>query len=128
MVATKEQYKQALKGLRDGGHLRNSKYLDLIKAQHSSEKHTITATNLAKAAGYKNYNAANLQYGTMAKIVAGHLGYMPPKRANGDHMWWCTLSDGNMASDETMDGHFEFVMHPELVEALEEMRWAKPIS
>ena len=39
-----------------------------------------------------------------------------------------TLSDGNAASDETTDGHFEFVMHSELVEALEEMRWVKPIS
>lgn len=43
-------------------------------------------------------------------------------------MWWCTLSGGNTATDETMDGHFEFVMHPELVEALEEMRWVKSIS
>ncbi len=35
MVATKEQYKQALKGLRDDDHLRNSKYLDLIKEERA---------------------------------------------------------------------------------------------
>lgn len=103
-----------------------TKYGQMLKAQYAAEKQAITATLLADAAGYANYNAANLQYGTLAKLIAGYLAYLPPKRANGERMWWCTLSNGNDASAETIDGHFEFVMRPELAAALEDLRWVKP--
>ena len=125
MVATKKDYIGALLKLRDKGKFRTTKYLDLLRAQYSSEQHTITATRLAEAVGFENYNAANLQYGSLAHEVADILGYQPPKRANGEPMWHWTLSSGNEASDDTIDGHYEFVMRTELVAALEEMKWVK---
>jgi hypothetical protein len=121
----KENYKKALLKLRDKGHLRSTNYLQMLKAQYSSDKHTITATNLANAVGFQNFNAANLQYGTMAHLIADYLLYIPPLRKDGTPMWFLTLSEGNDASDETVDGHFEFVMRSELVEALEEMKWVR---
>lgn len=120
---TKEQYRKALRQVEADGHFDGTQYRTMLKAQYESEEHIITATLLADAAGYANYNAANLQYGTLAKHVAHHLGYLPPKRPNGERMWWCTLSNGNEASDQTIDGHFEFVMRPELAEALKGMHW-----
>lgn len=88
MIATKNEYRQALlKGLRDGGHLRTTKYLDLLKAQYAAENHTSTATRMAEAVGYENYNAANLQYGTMAKIIADAMGYVTSKRADAEPKW-----------------------------------------
>lgn len=125
MIASSEQYIKALLKLRDSGKLRKTKFLRMLKAQYSAPNHTITATQLAEAVGYPNYNAANLQYGTMGKLVAGYLGYEPPERANGDGIWYWVLSSGNEASESTMDGHYEFVMRPELVEALETMKWVK---
>ena len=125
MKIDKEAYKKALLKLRDDDHLSNTKYLQMLKAQYTSENHTITATNLALSVGFKNFNAANLQYGTMAHLIADYVGYNPPSRKNGEPMWFFTLSDGNEASDETVDGHFEFVMWPELVEALKELKWVK---
>jgi len=122
---TMEKYRKALRQMEADGHFDKTQYLAMLKAQYDSEDHIITATRLAEAAGYANYNAANLQYGTLAKLLANHLGYLPPKRTIDERMWWCTLSTGNDASDATIDGHFEFVMRPELAAALEAMGWVK---
>lgn len=122
-IATTEQFKKALLSLRDknlpDGHLA------MLRAQGNSPDGVITSTKLAEAAGYENYNAANLQYGTLAFNLAGLLTYKPPKRKDGSPMWWSTLSysvDGN-AEPET--GQFQFIMRPELLTALREMRWIR---
>ncbi len=125
MIASKEDYIKALLKIRDNGRIRNTKYLEMLRAQYSATNKTITATRLAEAVGYENYNAVNLQYGTLGREIAEVLGYMPPKRRNGEPIWFWTISSGNDASDETIDGHYEFIMRPELVEALEEMKWVK---
>lgn len=122
-IATTEQFKKALLSLRDrnlpDGHLA------MLRAQGLSPEGTITSTKLAEAAGYENYNAANLQYGTLAFNLAGFLSYNPPKRKDGSSMWWATLSysvDGNV---EPETGQFQFVMRPELLAALREMKWVR---
>jgi predicted HNH restriction endonuclease len=125
MVATKEEFIKALLKVRDNGKIRNTKFLDMLRAQYSAENHTITATRLAEAAGYENYNAANLQYGTLGHEIADVLNYEPPKRKNGEPMWFWTISSGKDASEKNIDGHYEFIMRPELVAALEEMKWVK---
>lgn len=125
MIAKSEEYIDALLKLRDLKRFRNTKFVHMLKAQYSMPNHTITATQLAEAVGFQNYNATNLQYGTLGKEVARHLGYEPPKRSNGESIWFWMLSSGNEASGSTMDGHYEFVMRPELVKALETMNWVK---
>ena len=125
MVATKQEYQNALLQIRDNGKLRNTKYLQMLRAQYASPNHTITSTKIAEAVGYENYKAANLHYGKLGHEIAHVLGYEPPKRQNGELMWHWTLSSGNDASNETLDGHYEFVMRPELVAALEDMRWVR---
>ncbi len=125
MVASKEEFIKALLKVRDNGKIRNTKFLDMLRAQYSAENHAITATRLAEAAGYENYNAANLQYGTLGHEIADALNYQPPKRKNGEPMWFWTISSGKDVSEKNIDGHYEFVMRPELVAALEEMKWVK---
>ncbi|AKO52525.1 hypothetical protein ABA45_08930 [Marinobacter psychrophilus] len=124
MIATKEEFQQALLKLRDKSRFRNTKYLDLLKAQYSSPNHTITATKLAQAVGYENYNAANLQYGSLGHELAEVLGYKPPERNNGEPMWFWTISTGSEAESDSA-GHYEFAMRLELVQALEGMKWVK---
>jgi hypothetical protein len=96
----------------------------MLRAQCRAPAHTITATQLAQAAGYKNYNAANLHYGTMARLVAERLSFLPDKRKDGTERWWKALSYEADGEDDTADAHFKFVMRPELVSALQQMRWA----
>ena len=123
MKKTKEDFKIALLKLKDNGKFENTKYLDMLRAQYESENHTITAARLAKSVGYKNYSAANLQYGRLGHELADAIGYTPPNREDGSPMWFFCLSTGNEASEKTMDGQYEFVMRKELAEALEELEW-----
>ncbi|AOS97376.1 hypothetical protein AUP74_01946 [Microbulbifer aggregans] len=125
MIASKKEYETALLGVRDSGRLRATKFLEMIRAQYKSPGHAITSTNLAIAAGYENFNAANLQYGTFAKEIASGINFVPPKSKNGDPNWYLTISTVNASSDSTVDGHYEFVMRPEFKEALESMGWVK---
>ena len=126
MTFSKEDFKKALLSLRDDKAFRNSKYLTLLRAQYAGINHTITAQRLADSAGYKNFNAANLHYGHLARLIAEKLDYVPEeKHKNGDTVWWVTIASGTEASESTIDGHFEFTMKPELALALEEMKWVK---
>ena len=125
MIASKDEYINALLKVRDKGKIRTTKYLDMLRAQYSSDNHTITATRLAEAVGYENFNAANLQYGALGHEIADAIGYEPPKRKNGEPIWFWSISSGKDASEETIDGHYEFIMRPELAVALEEMKWVK---
>ena len=122
-IATTEQFKRALLSLRDK-NLPDT-HLSMLKAQAKGEQAMITSSKLAEVAGYVNYNAANLQYGTLGCNLGAFLDYTPPKRKDGTFIWWTVLSysiDGN-AEPET--GHFQFVMRPELLDALIEMKWVR---
>jgi hypothetical protein len=121
-ITTVEQFKQALLVLRDK-NLPDS-HLAMLRAQCRAPNASISATKLAEAAGYENYNAANLQYGTLAFNLAGILHFEPEARGDGTRMWWTTLSYAEDENAEHGTGHFQFVMRPELASALREMRWA----
>lgn len=122
-IATSEQFKKALLVLRDK-KLPESHFV-MLRAQCRAAESTITATQLAVAAKYENYNAANLQYGTLALNLASVLGFVPDlKHADGSPCWWTVLSYADEEQTEEGTGHFQFIMRPELVYALREMRWA----
>jgi hypothetical protein len=122
-IASADQFKKALLVVRDK-NLPPSHFA-MLRAQCRAPAATITATQLAASAEYENYNAANLQYGTLAMNVAAALGYTPQeKHADGAPCWWTTLSYSNEDQAEENTGHFQFIMRPELVAALREMRWA----
>ncbi len=122
-IATVEQFKRALLSLRDKSI--PDAHHAMLKAQCLAPESTITSTRLAEAARYENYNAANLQYGTLAFNLAGFLDYTPPRRKDGSPMWWTTLSYSLTGNSEPETGQFQFIMHPELVSALREMKWVQ---
>ncbi len=122
-IATTEQFKRALLALRDKGL--PDAHLAMLKAQCKASNGTITSTKLAEAADYENYNAANLQYGTLAFNLAGLLSYNPPARKDGSPMWWTTLSYSVDGDVEAETGQFQFIMRPELADALREMKWVR---
>jgi hypothetical protein len=121
-IASVEQFKNALLTLRDKNL--PSSHFAILRAQSRAPGTAITATQLAEAAGYENYNAANLQYGTLAFNVAGILGFTPQlMHRDGRLCWWTTLSVAGEGAAYDNAQQFHFVMRPELVQALREMRW-----
>jgi hypothetical protein len=103
-------------------------YEAMLEAHLNAPDHSITATELAEAAGYENYNAANLHYGKLGQMLAEQLNYNPPQRDDGTVIWTATLAwpDGDVDLEKLTrfmerrmdDGHFEWIMRPQLVEAL----------
>lgn len=126
-IATVEQFKEALLLVRNASLPQT--HLLMLQTQCKAHDHSITATKLAEAVGYENFNAANLQYGSLASKIAKHIGFMPEVRKDGSPHWWTTLSYTNIGIADSDSGHFLFIMRPELVQALREMKWVKtPIA
>lgn len=122
-IASVDQFKTALLTLRDKNL--PSSHFTMLRAQCHAPNAAITATQLAAVAGYENYNAANLQYGTLAFNLAGILGFTPQlMHRDGSLCWWTTLSVAGKGADYEEAQQFHFVMRSELVQALREMRWA----
>jgi hypothetical protein len=96
----------------------------MLRAHCRAPNHTLSTGRLAQEVGYPNYASANMQYGTLAHHVADALHHRPGPFADGNPHWWRTLAYGNDAAPETEDGHYEWIMRPELVQALQEMSWA----
>jgi len=122
-IATTEQFKAALLATRDWNGIAPIQ-LQMLQAQCRAPDCTISAFQMAGQLSFKNVAAARLQYGAFARSVADKLGYAPPQKGKGTPCWWFTLSTGRDVVDDAGDGHFEWIMRPELVAALRAMKWA----
>lgn len=85
----------------------------MLRAHYNAPEHTITATQLAHALGYKSFAPANLHYGKFAERIRQAL------------RWWhypdihiCIFNTFLYRNDE-----WHWIMHPELAEALEKLGW-----
>ena len=122
-IATTEEFKAALLATRDWIGISPTQ-LQMLQAQCRAPDATITAAQLADQLRFKNFAAARLQYGTVARAVAEKLGYAPPQKGKGAVRWWFALSIGQDGHDDAGDGQLKWTMRPELVAALRAMKWA----
>lgn len=114
-VPTQAEFQAALSGL-GGSQVSEAQMRMLLAHAHAGDK-GLTASELAEAAGYVDYSAANLQYGKLGAEIAAYLGApLPPSelRAGLD------VATGVLAVSGTPrdDGSFVWVMHRELRDAL----------
>jgi hypothetical protein len=110
-VPTSKAYKRSILALRPI----HDSHLEILKTHFLAPAHTITATELATAVGYKNYNAVNLQYGTFADRLCQSLGKIPDTRLS----ILVTFEKDGFDREE----HWKLVMRPEVVQALTELGW-----
>jgi hypothetical protein len=122
-IATTDEFKAALLATRDWIGISPTQ-LQMLQAQCRAPESTITAAQLADQLKFKNFAAARLQYGTLARAVADKLGYAPPQKGKSPVRWWFALSIAQDGFEDAGDGHFKWTMRPELVAALRAMKWA----
>jgi hypothetical protein len=118
-VGTREEYVRAFRTLSLG-----KCHEDMLRAHANAPKHTLTATELARTAGYDSYEVANFQYGKLGRQVAEFLNLplrIDPRR--GEPVWTTAIAAG---ADEGEDenGHWQWTMHPEVVQALRDLNMA----
>lgn len=121
-VPTAVEYQEALEVLAD-------KITDaqraMLKAHYHAKKadvredradRTLTVIELAKAAGFPDFGAANLQYGLLGRKVAEQLGYKPPiPDDRDDTVWTFALATGVRRIE---GGLWEWTLRPEVADAL----------
>lgn len=109
----------------------NDGYRAMLAAHLHAPDHLISATELAEAAGYTNWSAANLHYGLLGAKVAEEIGFTPPSRSDGSKIWTCAIArDPNLDLEfpdtsmlealerKIVNQHFEWQMRPQVVAAL----------
>lgn len=95
----------------------------MLRAHANAADRTLTATELAQAAGYESYEAANAHYGRLGRQVAEFLDVVPPiDRQRGESVWTRVLAYD--ADEEGAHGHLQWIMHPEVAEALRALNMA----
>lgn len=87
----------------------------MLRAHAAAPDRTLDATELAEAAGYADYSAANLQYGKLGAAIAKLLDIPLPTGPNGKPVATHALATGSGEDDQA---HWRWTMHEELAEAV----------
>jgi len=96
----------------------------MLSAHANAAHHIVSATQLANAAGWDDFSAANLHYGKLGYDVALELEWTPAETSNGQPVWTFTLateapSQEVQATDPTLNpAHFQWKLRPQVAEAL----------
>ncbi len=86
-------------------------YLRMLRAHYAAPARRITATRLARAVGYPNYNSANLNYPRVGRLVGEHLGWRPGMPLEV------------LVTFERPDNEWHWIMRPQVARALEMLGW-----
>jgi predicted HNH restriction endonuclease len=120
-MPTTAQYRKALKVL--DAKLAPT-WRELLRRHWAAPRHTTSMALLARAVKYKNYRAANLNYGRLAAKIGSLVG-IPPSE---DYVNLHALATWK-GTKRNFEGHFTFQMRPQLARALKSEGWvagAKP--
>jgi hypothetical protein len=109
-----EDYKKALQNISEKYKIHESHY-KMLQEHYSAPERKLTPPQLADLVGYKNYNAINLQYGKLGKMICDELGYIPPHHRQGNPTWTCGLAWGYREDEES---DWVWIMYENLAIAL----------
>jgi hypothetical protein len=121
-VPSAEEYKKALIAIQAEI---TKPQRDMLELHYKAHNRTATFTELARAAGYDNNNAANRLYGNLGKLLGDKLDMTFATYEIGgkqrDFFSSAMGSGSQYRQDES--GHFQLIMHHELAKALGELGW-----
>lgn len=118
-IATTEQFKAALLAVRD--RLKDI-HLKMLQVHCQSPNHAISISRLAEACGMVSAATTNTGYSNYAHWIADELKFTP-QNVKSKPAWLFALAYGG-TEVEKIDHDYEWIMRPELVAALQAMRWA----
>lgn len=96
-----------------------------LVAHYYAPDHQASMESLAESAGYDSYAPVNLHYGAFAHKVADVLPTSPSDVPDARYAnWMQALAHSHGERDDK--GHFLWTLRPEVVEAMESMRWVTP--
>lgn len=117
-VPSAEDFERVLRG-----NVLSPPQLKAIRALYNFPDHSATAPQLAAELGHKGFGGANLVMGKAGRKIANELGINAPW-ASGQHDNWFSI----IADAKGVDIGCLWVMHPALVNALENSKLVAPTS
>src|SRR5689334_11066525 len=119
-IATPEQYRVAILAVRQR---MTEPQLKMLQAHCRSEGHVACTDSLAEVVGMPTASSARTTYSNYAHLIADELKYAPEPGAK-KQTWLRALAYGRPDAKKTVDGQYEWIMRPELVETLQALKWA----
>jgi hypothetical protein len=113
---SEEEYVTAFRKMLD---VLTDKHRAMLKAHYHAPNQTMTATELAKAAGYRDYSATNLQYGNVGKRLYEELPTILAKRADGSPVYTSALATEGQR--ELAENHWTWKMRSAVAFALKQV-------
>jgi hypothetical protein len=89
----------------------------MLRAHLHAQDRCLTATQLAKAAGYRGYSAANLQYGLLGAMLYGEMPQRLPLRADGSPVMTFMIARGH-GEQNVLEAEWIWKMRDEIAEGL----------
>lgn len=93
----------------------------MLKALLAAPERTLTATEIAAAAGYSSFSSANAHLGKLARMIAEDLDYTPSMQDDGTRLWTMTLATGPGEKGSETDRYWRWTLRAEVAEALREL-------
>ena len=111
-----DEYVRAFQGILDD---LPPSYCAMLKAHYHAPDQTISATELADAAGYSSYSPANLHYGTLGKMLYEVLPVEVHKGTDGKPVYTYALAtDADRGGPEE---YWKWKLRPEVAYAIERL-------
>lgn len=90
----------------------------MLRAHMNAPERKLTATQLASAASYASYSAANLQYGLLGAMLFAEMPELNiPTRGDGSRIMTCAIASSQDFRD-TVDDQWVWQMRPHIAEGL----------
>ena len=118
-IATQEQYRTALLAVRQR---MTDVQLKMLQAHCRSAEHMTSMDRLAELLSLPSWSGARTAYRNYASFIAGELKFTPGTVSNKP-VWLCAIAYGQPDATSKLDGKFEWILRPELVQALQAMKW-----
>lgn len=118
-IATSEQFRAALLAARQG---MTQVQLQMLQAHCKCADRTTSIDKLAEQLSLPSPSGARTAYSNYAHAIADELKFVPAA-VSKKPVWLFTIAYGQPNKDAKIDGDFEWIMRPELVFALEGMKW-----
>ena len=90
-------------------------HLAMLRFHYWAPDRTVTATQMARAAQFKHYGAANLTYGRLGRRVGVSLNFHPT-----------TMPVDALVTQAKPDDEWLWTMRPQVAQALEQLDWVTP--
>jgi hypothetical protein len=99
----------------------------MLRALYEAPDQTLTATQIATAAGYTRHLTATEKLSKYARLIAEDLGYEPAPGPKGAPEWTTTLATEDERDESVAPAQWRWKLRPQVSEAIERLKMFPPI-